>query len=457
MIDRRGLLALTATAAFGAASGGGYAAPKSKIRTKRRDTRGSEARALRTFAENTHPRGLEARDDAKWQASWSKLERSADGLSDGAYFVGMRRALAWFEDGHSTVLPFEYLGEIPPAFAGGIFALRLPWKLKVLDDGVHVVAVSDHHAGILGARIEQIGEAPISQVMRALDASWPGNRAWAQNWAGLGLSSPAQLQGLGVIADPLSPLTVTFANGQSILLRASPDSLRWTDIDRKKSAHETWAESIGRGNYVKPVLDGRALYVSLDDMDDVEGATFEQLTKEVFHAMESPSVERIVVDLRRNGGGNNFLGEPLRKHLERSRFNVPGGLFVMVGQATFSAAQNFASRLERETFATFVGGPTGLAPNHYGDAKMFRGPVTGLTAMVSTLPWFDSYPQDEREWIIPDLLVPSTFDDWQSGRDPALDAALSHQLGAPADDLARDRIFYFRRRSQNQQWKPFWL
>ena len=449
MIDRRELLGLAAAAA----ASGTSAAPARMGRSAAGWFRASEVRALRKFAEATHPRGREARDDAEWQRRWTRLERDVNRLSDGAYFVQARRALAWFEDGHSTVLPYEYLGKVPSAFASGPFGLHLPWRVRLFDDGAYVVAAQD--AGLLGARIEQVGKLSSARLMRALDATWPGNRAWAHNWAGLVLASPAQLQGLGALTDARAPLPVRLS-GSQVLLHPTEDTAALSEITRAKSPRELWAQEARRGNYVKMLPDQRVLYLSIDDMDDVEGATFEQLTREAFQAMESPAAERLVIDLRRNGGGNNFLGEPLRKHVEASRFNKPGRLFVMTGPATFSAAQNLANRLERETFAIFVGLPTGLSPNHYGDAKIFTGPVTGLTATVSTLPWFDSYPQDKREWIMPDLLVPATFADWRAGRDPVIDAALTEKFVGVPDDLSPDRVFYYARGSQKQDWKPFW-
>jgi hypothetical protein len=173
--------------------------------------------------------------------------------------------------------------------------------------------------------------------------------------------------------------------------------------------------------------------------------------------MENQSARRMIIDLRRNGGGNNFLGEALRRGVERSRFNRPGGLYVLIGPQTFSAAQNLANRLERETFAIFVGEPTGAAPNHYGDASTCTGPATDLAVHVSTLPWFDSVPQDHRQWIFPDLLSPAMFADYAAGRDSALDLALTHADDAEANELTRERIFYFSRPSQSGEWRPFWL
>ena len=128
----------------------------------------------------------------------------------------------------------------------------------------------------------------------------------------------------------------------------------------------------------------------------------------------------------------------------------------MISPRTFSAAQNAANRLERETFALFVGEPSGGAPNHYGDGEIGVGAVTGLTSLISTLPWFDSYPQDHRVWIMPDLPAPQLLEDWRSGADPALQIALTHVTDAPADEWSEDNAFYFRRPSQAGDWLPFW-
>lgn len=457
MINRRELLALAASSAAGAASTAG-AAPRLKANLK---SRASEIRALRLFAEATHPRGREARDDRAWQHQWATLERSADGLSDGAYFVRTRHALAWFEDGHTTILPFEYLGKLPAAFAAGAFGLHLPWKVKAFDDGVYVVKATAEHAASTGARVDQVGSLSSAAFIKAVDATWPGNRAWTQNWVPLAFASPGQLQGLGAFPDPTAPLQVALTRGNGAAraaLRPSRGDLALSsEIVRTKTPQENWAVAAKRGNYVKLLPERRAIYVSNDDMDDEGGATFQRFTKEIFDAMQSAPADRLILDLRRNGGGDNFLGEPVRKHIERSSFNQPGRLFVLIGPQTFSAAQNFANRLERETYAIFVGTPTGLSPNHYGDANIFTGPATGLTAMVSTLPWFDSYPADTRVWIMPDLLVPATFADWRSGGDPALDAALTQIFVGAPDDVSPDRTFYYQRASQKQEWKPFWV
>ena len=423
--------------------------------------RRAEVESLRRFAESTHPRGREAAAREDWRQRWDAHAVAAEALSDGDYFVRTRRALGWFKDGHTTVLPFAFAGGVPPALASGPFGVELPIRARLFHDGAWITAAGRNATQLLGTRIGRIGDLDAAALTRAFAQDWPGNDAWAHRWAGDAFSSPALLQALGAVRDASAPLrmVVVDRSGRHIEMTIHPvpagdDEPR--PLERVACEREDWARAAASGNFARVLAEARALYLCIDDMDDVAGKTFEAFTREAFAAMETPGLRRLVVDLRRNGGGNNYLGEPLRKRIARSPFNRPGGLYVLTGPMTFSAAQNLATRLERETFATFVGEPTGGAPNHYGDAAVFKGEATGLVSIVSALAWFDSYPTDSRPWILPDLPVPERYADWQAGRDPALQAALSHEADTTVDELDRERVFYFRRPSQERDWGPFW-
>ena len=424
-------------------------------------TRTVEVEALRLFAEHTHPRGLEAAANTDWQNRWSTLKRDAATLDDGAYFIRTRRALSWFKDGHTTVLPFEYAGGVPAALAQGPFRLNLPYRAKIFSDGVWLVATAPAAKQVLGQRLLRVGDLSVIELMRAHATDWPGNDAWAQNWAASLFTSPALLHGLGALRNPATAIEVeTIGSGgtnlQTAFMASPQDKSELAALSRTTSAHEVWAAAAGSGNYARHLPQHRALYISLDEMDDVKGKTFDALTTAIFKALATPRLQRVIVDIRRNGGGDNFLAEPLRKRLERSQFNRPGALYVLIGSATFSAAQNFATRMERETFAVFAGEPTGGAPNHFGDPAVTVGPASGITAIVSSLSWFDSYPQDVRPWIMPDLLVPTTFANWRSGQDPVLDAALAYQASAGEVAAAMARRSAYDRDSQRRVWKSFW-
>jgi hypothetical protein len=124
---------------------------------------------------------------------------------------------------------------------------------------------------------------------------------------------------------------------------------------------------------------------------------------------------------------------------------------VLIGPVTFSAGQNMATWLERNTTATFVGAPTGGSPNHFGDSAPF--PLAGgLSVIVSTRRWNDSDPEDDRQWILPDLPARPTAAEDDAGLDIALQAAIE----LPSHQPFPAGVTRWARPSQSAPWLPAW-
>jgi tetratricopeptide (TPR) repeat protein len=144
-------------------------------------------------------------------------------------------------------------------------------------------------------------------------------------------------------------------------------------------------------------------------------------------------VERLVLDLRLNRGGNGELNRPILLSLIRARtLDRPGRLFVLIGRGTWSAAQSLVNELERYTEATFVGEPTGGKVNSYGDSVKITLPHSGITVRVSSL-WWQGDERDKRPWIAPQVAADLTSADYRANVDPALEAALRY---GPEEPLA---------------------
>jgi hypothetical protein len=75
----------------------------------------------------------------------------------------------------------------------------------------------------------------------------------------------------------------------------------------------------------------------------------------MFASADSAGATRLVVDLRSISGGDAFLLVPLvRGVVARERFARHGGLFVVVGDASFSPGQNAATLLQQYANPIFV-------------------------------------------------------------------------------------------------------
>jgi Peptidase family S41 len=128
--------------------------------------------------------------------------------------------------------------------------------------------------------------------------------------------------------------------------------------------------------------------------------------------------DRVVVDVRLNGGGDNRTYGPLLEVLADVQ-----RLAVLIGRGTFSAAGNFATEVGLATNATFIGEPTGGGVNQYGDSVGRRLPATGWNLQVATLYHEKGGPHDRRLAVDPDVHVEPNAADFFADRDPVLDAA----------------------------------
>jgi hypothetical protein len=167
---------------------------------------------------------------------------------------------------------------------------------------------------------------------------------------------------------------------------------------------------------------------ALFEAPDGSTETIAEFCRRLFAFIESHEVDYLVIDLRLNNGGNSFLNQALIHEIIRSKkINVRGKLFTIIGRRTFSACQNLATDLERETQAIFVGEPTGSKPNFIGEDNHFVLPYSGLAGSISNRYHQHSLLSDDyRNWIAPEIAAELGFEDFRSNVDPAMDAIFEY-------------------------------
>ena len=176
------------------------------------------------------------------------------------------------------------------------------------------------------------------------------------------------------------------------------------------------------------LAESQTVYFQFNRVRDDPEESLAAFTARVFRFIDEHPVEKLVLDLRWNNGGNTFLELPLLHSLIGcAKINQRGKLFVITGRRTFSAAQNGASLIERHTEALFAGEPTGASPNFVGESIPFVLPYSKLTGTISDLYWQSAWAMDYRTWIAPDLYTPPTFAAYAANRDPALEAILTYE------------------------------
>ena len=109
--------------------------------------------------------------------------------------------------------------------------------------------------------------------------------------------------------------------------------------------------------------------------EDARVGPFAAFAQSTLAFADAHPIDRFVIDLRRNGGGNSELIRPLIDGLA-ARPALAGRVFAIIGMHTFSSAMIDAMELSRRVHARLVGGPTSGKPSGYGEIKTFTLPIS---------------------------------------------------------------------------------
>lgn len=350
----------------------------------------------------------------KWEAEVGRLREALPGLERREFVVGLMRLVASLGDGHTAVgWPDEESRVCPIAF---------DW----LEDGVVVAAARADGKALLGKRLAAIEGKPFEEVAQALRGvlahdNEPGFRNGASGF----LAVPEVLEAIGV-ARGVDSVEYAVASG------GGTEAARIASVPRGEVPREGW-ERVARpiplceerprdAFWYRYLEESRTLYLKYNACRDPEG--FRALVGEIWKEVEGKPLERFVVDLRHNGGGNSAQFRPLLERLkEDARLRGKGAVFAIVGRHTFSSAVMNALELRAQVHARIAGSPTGGRPNHYGEVRTFALPSTKLTVQYSTKHF--RMVDGDPESVPLDLPAPTRIADWLAGRDPALEAVLA--------------------------------
>lgn len=374
--------------------------------------------------------------EADFDAAAATLSTAVPRLTDAQIVVELHRLLARLGDGHAGI-------EVPDTYPQ--LHQSLPLQLYLFEEGLFVTAAAPEQAHLLGAQLHAFDGRPVAEVLAAVDPLISRDNAYGpRHHAPTFLRRLPYLHALGLAAEPdRVELSVQDLDGGSRTVEVGATAGRATDLLPSPAGWHWlpgtlsqplpyYLRHCGVPYWFDHLPEHHTVYCQLNSLLELPEDRLDEHFRRLFDLVSAQPVEKLVLDLRFNGGGNTFLAMPLlHRIIANERINQRGRLFVIIGRRTFSAAQNTATLLDRHTEALFVGEPSGSRPTFIGETIPFPLPYSGLRANVSDLLWQTSWPMDHRAWLAPDLYTPPTFEAYRHNRDPALAAILDCDAGLP--------------------------
>jgi hypothetical protein len=354
----------------------------------------------------------------KFQANVAALKARIPKLSRPQFLTDLARLVATVGDSHTslTVIPQK------------AFPLKLYW----FKEGICVTDTTSEFAELLNGRLAAVDGHPVEEVVRAFSEIIPhDNEAQVKDFVPRFLGSSEHLLGLGLIAEPeeatfsvRTPAGGTASARLRSLPRSAIGTISWAAPAVDPSRLPLYRRTAGSAYEVAYLAGSRTLYFAYNSCRELPGRPFAAFAAGLWGTIRKNPVERLVIDLRNNSGGDSSILDAFIGELAAAKeINRKGRLFVIIGRRTFSSAILNAVDLKKRTEAVFYGEPTGGKPNHYGEIEILTLPYLKLGVSYSTK--YFRFVEGDDPTLVPDVLVELTLDDYLALRDPVLEAILA--------------------------------
>ena len=356
-------------------------------------------------------------------SSAADLHARIPSLSNEQVFLAMQKLVIQLGDGHSRL----YLGG-----SAMVNFKMLPLDFWLFQDGLFIINGIGEAGQWIGWQVLRFGSMGVDEVIEKLTNYVPADNAMQIKWLGMSaLILPAYLREMGAsesddsvlltLQDPQGGVKQVQFTGGALRLRPKlvPSAL-------SDDPPPLYLQDTGTNIWSCPLPDHRAVYVQYNEVMDSEHQTIESFSARLNDMLSTLQPQNVIVDVRHNSGGNNFLNAPLLRTLSYFNMQHPDNrLFMITGRGTFSAAQNFINQVERFTRAIFVGEPSSSRPNFVGESTQVILPYSRVEGSISSRLHIDSFWGDERMWIAPHIAVELSSKDYFSNQDPSLSVVLA--------------------------------
>jgi hypothetical protein len=351
----------------------------------------------------------------QFDAEVTALDGKLDQLNSDEIYVGMDRIANLIGDGHTYI-------KFPDDDA------NFPIDIQRFGDEYRLVATARGNEEALGARVVKIENTPIARAHELLLPLTPSDETHVlrDSRATGFLTMGIFLHGTGIIPD---------RNSAHYILAGDDGKESTIDVhavSQQDNAKLNWAYASKEPPLFRQRPDENFWYTYLSDSHTVYCSFrgYKDLgrnSKGLFDLVRQQRPEKLVIDMRLNGGGDYYEGLKYLVHPIRdlSDINRKGHLFILIGPNTFSAAMSNSAHFRYQTNAILVGQQIGEKPNSYQEAREMKLPNSHWTVRYSVK--FYKFVENGENVIRPDQEIIPSWDDYRSGRDPVLEWVLNYR------------------------------
>ncbi len=373
-----------------------------------------------------HPDLFFSCPEAQWRKDLADLQGQIDGLTNAQRGFRTWALVRSIGDGHTNI----------PDLEASLYQRRWPIRMRLFQGRLHVIEAREDFGELLGAGIIGIDGLDLPTLlarMRTIHAQ-ETESAFQTKLNDILDSSVDLLVNTGLLADTLShDFRYQLPDGRTgcralPVLQNPQNRTAWKRADRSALLIN---RNPGSLYFAESLPEPKAVYIRYRRCQEQPGNSFKAVMKQAVRWLDEGRANRIVLDLRGNGGGNSMLlggiaGFGWVRTLARHRaIGNPRNLLVLTDGGTYSSAYMNALQA-RAMGGRLVGTPPGQALSNFGEVKTFKLTGLGLEVRYSSrrMGKGDAFHQT----LPMDFPVETSAAEWFASRDPVLEKALELPL-----------------------------
>lgn len=367
-----------------------------------------------------HKKLFFSKDKQEFFKEIESLKTKVSQLEDEEIKVNLAKIVASIMDAHTSfMMQVNFL---------------CPLELYWFSDDLYVTAASEEYKEIENCKITKVDGKDINEVIENLSSIVSHeNESFLKAQLPKYFPAIEILYGLEIVDSTYSlQLTVEDRDKKVKVIQIEAFPISETREKMKKRIEKLlnhknlplYRKSPHKNYWFEYIEDFKTVYFKYNACRLMEDKSMLDFGKEMINFIKENQVEKLIIDLRNNSGGNSTFLEPFIDELKiLKEINRKGNLFIIVGRETFSSALLNVFYLKENTNAIFLGEPTGGKPNCYGEVERFVLKNSPSTVCYSTK-YYKIIADDNLLSFYPDTEIQLTIENYINKEDPCLNYVL---------------------------------
>ena len=329
-------------------------------------------------------------------------------LTNKQVFAEMNKIIASIGDAHTGMNYWD--------------GFSYPLEFYCFNDGIYVIDADKNLEDILYAKVIKINGMDIDIITGELKTliSYE-NEYWAMERLPDYLMFPVYMYGLGVIPDE-EKTEFEFENLNGEIIKKEIDILAYgekadfigtTGKERNVYKFDQQNEDFYWYEYIN---DDKILYFKYNVCSNMGKVDFKYFNDVMFEFIKNYDIEKFVIDLRHNSGGNSAIINPFLSSIQKLASDNPQmEIYVITGRQTFSSGVMAVMDIKERVPVVLVGEGTGGSPNSYGEVKSFELPNSKIPVYYSVK--YFKMTNDGADTILPDINIEPEIHDYINNND----------------------------------------